>query len=212
LVTQGFSPQKLRILGAGINLSSVSHATSKEKKPKFQGIFIGRLHHTKGIFDLIPIWHYVCKRLPYAKLGIIGPDTVNIKRELQNQIFKSKLQNRIKVLGEVTDQQKLEILGSSQIFLFTDHEAGWGIAAAEAMACGLPVVGYDIGVLGSVFTDGFLISPLGDYSNFANNIVSLLRSPSRYNRFSFQALNQAKNLDWSITSKKFKIILDEISN
>ena len=56
----------------------------------------------------------------------------------------------------------------------TDHEAGFGLAVAEAMAAGLPVVGWDIGILGYVYKSGYIKVPLNNYNQFARSILKLL--------------------------------------
>ena len=95
----------------------------------------------------------------------------------------------------------------AKVFLFTDHEAGWGIAVAEAMACKLPVVGYDIGILGNVFKNGFKKVELGNYDVFADTVAKLLKNNKVRRELSQKAYVEAKNYDWTITSQKFTKIL-----
>ena len=47
------------------------------------------------------------------------------------------------------------------------------------MACGLPVVGWDIGILGSVFREGYLKAPLGNHQKFASQVVALLKDEKK---------------------------------
>ena len=76
------------------------------------------------------------------------------------------------------------------------------------MAAGMPVVGWDIGILGSVFKSGFIKIPLGNYEFFADNIAKILKDNSLYLKLSDQAQKEAKKIDWSIIGQKFGKILN----
>ena len=97
----------------------------------------------------------------------------------------------------------------ADIFLFLDHEAGWGLAVAEAMACGLPVVGYDNGVLGSVYKNGYLVAPIGDHKRFSNQVIKLLSNKSFRQEMASKARLEAQKHDWEKTSKKFNQLLKD---
>lgn len=200
LVDKGFNPSSLRVLGAGINQAQIARHP-KPVKPKYAGVFVGRLHSSKGVFDLEPIWSQVVAKLPQAKLAVLGPG--------REYLHPKPTLPSIHLLGHVSDTRKFTLLKSSRVFLFTDHEAGWGIAVAEAMAASLPVIGYDIGILGNVYTSGYLTVPPYDIAYFAKQIIRLLTNPQLISHYSQLAYHESLNLDWSITAQKFKMILDE---
>jgi len=55
------------------------------------------------------------------------------------------LADNIKLMRFISEGDKFQIMKSSKVFIFPSYEEGWGIAVAEAIACGLDVVLYDIG-------------------------------------------------------------------
>ena len=207
LVRLKFQRDKLSVLGAGIDFAKIN-GLQTPKKRSFDGIFVGRIHPSKGIFDLVKIWQEVIKKVPQAKAIIIGGGSKDQGRELRLQIKRAHLSNNLIFAGYLPDREVYESLKASKIFLFTDHEAGWGIAIAEAMAAGLPVIGYDLDIFGDVYKQGFLTVPLADTQKFANQILNLLNDNKSYTKLSKLALTQAKQLSWQQTSRKFQKLVN----
>lgn len=206
LIKIGFNQNKLAILEAGIDFKRISEYRPK-KTESFDGIYLGRLHIAKGIFDTIDIWKKVVVNQKDAKLAIIGAGPEDLKRKLRAKIRKEKLSKVIRILGYLPENRVYDHLKSGKVFLFTDHEAGWGIAIAEAMACGLPVVGYNLGILGNVFREGFLIVPCFDKDLFAQKVNLILGDCEKQKQLNQTALAQAKNLSWERTTQKFTRII-----
>lgn len=201
----GIDRTKLYVLGGGIDITK--YQSKKTIIKKFDGIFIGRLHPTKGIFDLPKIWASVVDENPSAKLAVVGTGAKRYELKLKQMISDAGLSKSIQLMGYVSDQKIIALLKSAKIFLFSDHEAGWGLAAAEALACGVPVVGYDIGILGNVFTNGFKQVRYADVIEFANKINELLVNKPVYRRLSQQALIESRNFDWNNTTRAFESII-----
>lgn len=208
LIKRGFPEDKLLVVTAGINTEKW---VAKENSPKkFDGVFLGRLHPAKGAFDLLPIWKQVVVNIPSAKLAIIGHGSSSILRSLKSQIKKSRFEQNIKVLGPLSGEMVKRYLNDSKIFLFTDHEAGFGLAATEAMSMGLPVVGYDIGILGKVFKEGYIKIKPYDTHNFANTLVNLLQNDRKQETLSFAAHLEAQKHDWQKVATNFQKILFDL--
>lgn len=209
LQQSGFSQTKLEVLGGGIDLKEIQQA--KIFKNKYEGVYLGRLHRTKGIFDLPQIWSEVVKAIPQAKLAIIGPGEKGINQSLKMQFKNMKIENNVEILGYLNQKQVYSILKSCKVFLFTDHEAGFGLAAAQSLAAGLPIVGYDIGILGTVFKKGYLKVPLSDKNEFAQKVIYLLQNATTRNKLSQDAQNEATNFVWSKIGKQFSQIINKLA-
>lgn len=209
LIHMGFSTPKLTVLGGGVDFNNIQKFQPL-KTAGYEAIFLGRLHPAKGIFDLPLIWQQVTAALPDARLAVIGPGSEFMKNKLRLEIKKQNLLQNIDILGFLPQKKVISILKRAKLFLFTDHEAGFGLAVAEAMACGLPVVGYDNGVLGNVYEGGFQKIAVGDYKSFSEAVLNLLKDDKLRQHFSKQALSEAQKLDWSKTASKFQSLLSEL--
>lgn len=209
LQKKGFPKERLRVLGGGIDFEKISQTPMQNVKT-FDAVFLGRFHITKGIFDTIPIWKEVTKKLPNVRLAIVGDGPIEIKKMLKQKIKDTHLSKNIIILGYLPYSKLYATMKRSRLFLFLDHEAGWGLAVAEAMACGLPVVGYDNGVLGNVYNSGFRTVQIGNYTRCAKEIINLLQLSDIRLILSNQAKKEAAKHDWAHTSNVFKEILNTI--
>ncbi len=210
LIKIGFSRDRLTTLGAGIDFPYISQY-QPQRLDDVDAVFLGRLHVTKDIFCTIEIWQEVTHQIKKATLAIIGEGPKEIEEDLKKQIKQVGLAKNVKVLGYLPQPRVLDYLKSAKVFLFADHEAGWGLAIAEAMACRLPVVGYDIGVLGDVFKKGYIKIPCFNKKSFAEAIINLLENRKRRAKLSNEAFSQAKNLSWEKTTQKFVDTISSLS-
>lgn len=193
LIKKGFNKSKLIVLPAGIDPKKWHY---QKNSKKFDAIFLGRLHPSKGIYDLIPIWKLVSQKLPNARLIIVGQGHRNTIEKLKMEAQQANLANNIKITGPITQKKVKELLSLSKIFLFTDHEAGFGIAPLEAMSQGLPVIGFDLGILGNTFKQGYLKIKPFDKKKCATTVISLILDPKKLQILSKRALFEAKNHSW----------------
>jgi len=101
-----------------------------------------------------------------------------------------------------------EVLQKSKIILHPAVYDSGGMAAASGLACGLPGVCFDLPVFHSYYPKGFIKSKIGDFNDFAKNILLLLNKSNTYKKYSIQAIQEAKTWDWSYRTK---ILLDYIN-
>lgn len=117
--------------------------------------------------------------IPNSHLFIAGsgPEMETLRR----QINTLGLSSRVSLLGEVENIKAL--YDSSDIFLSTSKYEGFGLAAAEAQACGLPVIGPDVPGFDEIVIDGetgFLYG--NDSPNQIAQLILLAASPKNYTR------------------------------
>lgn len=206
LSRKGFATSRLVVVTAGIDSRKWQSGSSHIAK-KYSAVFLGRMHPAKGIFDLIPIWARVCQDLSNAKLVIIGQTDPSILSIIIAQSKNNAINDMITITGPLTEEQVQQYLKQSKIFLFTDHEAGFGLAGLEAMTMGLPIIGWDIGILGTVFKKGFVrVSPF-NIDQYANAIITLLTNPKNLKKLSQMARDEARIHDWQKVTKRFETLL-----
>ncbi len=173
----------------------------------YDGVFVGRLHPQKGILELAEIWRFVCRRFPGAKLAIIGNG--ELEDELRMRIARTGLTQNIDMLGFMDGREKIRILKRSKIVLHPVIYDSGGMAPAEAMACGLPGICFDLPALRTYYPRGMLRVPRYDLEKFAEAILCLLENRELYSRFSSEALEEAKSWDWD---RRARDMLEAIMN
>ena len=102
--------------------------------------FLGRISEKKGLPLLVEAFRDTASQFPTARLLVAGPDDEDIGRALGGRIQALDLSSRISFLGSVGGDEKRALLQRSDVFVLPSADESFGIAVAEAMAVGCPVV------------------------------------------------------------------------
>jgi len=98
---------------------------------------------------------------------------------------------------------------SCKLFLFPYYYESFAIAVAEAMACGLPVVAYDLPTYHDIYPKGMIRASLANTNLFAKKVLNLLTNDKLRNRLTKEAIKVASNFTWE---KPAQLILDQLKN
>lgn len=120
--------------------------------------FVGRIHPDKGVHLAIDLARRAGRRLVIA--GIIQ-DQVYFEREIRPHLGRA-----VEFVGPVGPADRDEILRDAWASLhLTTIPERFGLAMAESMACGTPVIGIDLGSVREVVADsqtGYVVDSLGE--------------------------------------------------
>lgn len=200
------------VLGA-INTKDIKSFQSQNKNlPKiYDAVFQGRFHPQKGVVELLSIWKLVTEQLPNAKIAMIGdgPLMENVKIEIK----KLKLTENVKIFGYLFDgPKKYRIFSQSKLVVHPAFYDSGGMAAAEAMAFGLPCVGFNLDSYKSYYPKGMVKVKIGDLKDFAKTILDLLSSKQKREAIGKEAQKMIQE-NWSWDQrvnqliKKLRVIL-----
>jgi len=164
----------------------------------------------KRVTDTIRVFNIVQKEIP-TKLLLVGdgPD----RYECERLVRELNLTESVKFLGK--QEGLVEILSSSDIFLIPSQSESFGLAALEAMACGLPVISSSVGGLPELVrhNECGYIAEIGDVERMAKYTLDLLSNEKKYEIFSQNAENRAKkNFDKSIIVPLYEKHYEQILN
>jgi len=114
-----------------------------ERFPHLQGkriiLFMGRIHPKKGIDILIEAFKEVAKEDHQLHLLIAGPDEVGLKLKLRQLAEDLGIAEKVTWAGMLRDDLKWGAYYCAELFCLPSHQENFGVAVAEALACGLPV-------------------------------------------------------------------------
>jgi glycosyltransferase involved in cell wall biosynthesis len=102
-------------------------------------LFLGRIHPKKGCDLLLKAFATIADRDPELLLVIAGPDPNNLRQILLAGVPKLD-PARVVWTGMLTGEAKWGALRSAEAFVLPSHQENFGIAVAEALACGTPVL------------------------------------------------------------------------
>jgi len=120
-----------------IDINARSRTITSERARKLL-LSVGRLETQKDHAVLIKAFSEIAGKVPDWDLRIIGEGT--LRAQLEAQISVLGLENRVQLPGPTRDITK-EYL-SAQLFVVSSRYESFGLATAEALAHGLPVVGF----------------------------------------------------------------------
>jgi glycosyltransferase involved in cell wall biosynthesis len=103
-------------------------------------LFLGRLHHKKGLDRLLAAFADARGSVDDLHLLIAGPDEGGYQRRLQELVEELSLHPAVTFLGEVLGARKSAVLAGADLFALISREEGDSVAVKEAMAVGLPVI------------------------------------------------------------------------
>jgi glycosyltransferase involved in cell wall biosynthesis len=197
------NPRNVFVIRGGVDLK-LSKLVPEQLEKKFDAVFVGRLHEQTGVLELIDIWKQVCTRR-ICKLAIIGVG--GLENEVRAKINRQGLKDHITLFGFKDGIEKIEIFKTSKIVLHPAIYTSGGMAAAEAMACGLPGISFDLPSLRTYYPKGMIKIPMQDFKGYAEAILNLLENNAFYSKLSEEAVEFAQEWDWD---KRAKIALEEI--
>lgn len=135
--------------------------------------YVGLLETRKGVEDLVPIFASIVEKVPQSKLRIVG---VGQAESAVRASFERKgLSNKVLIRRNLTNEELAVELNESNVFLFPSHLEGFGLAVAEAMACGKPVVAYDNQTNREIIGNAGILVPEGDLAAFSLSAIRLLQ-------------------------------------
>jgi glycosyltransferase involved in cell wall biosynthesis len=102
-------------------------------------VFLGRLHHGKGLDLLASAFRLVAAKLPQLHMVIIGPDDGSL-HSFQGLINAYHLSDRVHVTGPLYGPEKFAAIAGAMCFCLPSRQEGCSLAIIESLACGCPVV------------------------------------------------------------------------
>ena len=201
------SGNKIHIVKCGVNIDEIidikkkvfgtkgeSHKNIVVNK-KYDAVFMKRIQRVKGIFDLIEIWEQVVKQKNNASLLIIGSGID--ENEAKRIVNEKGLENNVKFTGAVySAKEKYSYIMQSKLFLLPSYEENWAIVIGESLACGTPVITYNLYELEEVWEDSIEFVELSDISAFTVRVIKLLNDDNVLKDKSIRGQEYIKRYDW----------------
>jgi N-acetyl-alpha-D-glucosaminyl L-malate synthase BshA len=153
---------------------------------------ISNFRKVKRIPDVIKIFYKIQKEIP-AKLMMVGDGPE--KEKAEKMCRKFGIQDKVIFFGNSNEIDR--ILCLTDLFLLPSETESFGLAALEAMACGVPVISSNSGGLPEVNLDGVsgYLSDVGEINEMVENALKILKEDSVLTDFKKNALHVAETFD-----------------
>jgi glycosyltransferase involved in cell wall biosynthesis len=149
LMSDRFPDKEILVAHAGIDTSKIDSSPDVKKVDNL-ALFVGRLTHQKGVFDLLDVAEYMQSKHSDFRLVVVGdgPD-----KNRFTEAAKSRSISSIEAVGFVSEEEKYKLMKEAKFFIFPSYEEGWGIALAEALYADCIAVCYEIKHYKSLFSE-----------------------------------------------------------
>lgn len=184
-----------------------SLATLGLSRPYF--LFVGTLEPRKNLGRLLEAW----SRLPP---GLAGGAVLAVAGgagwggvDVQAMVLRLGLQDRVRVLGFVSDQQLATLYAHALFLAMPSLYEGFGLPLLEATSRGVPVLTSDIASMPEVAGDaGVLVSPL-DVDSLARGLAQMLGEPKFRSELAGRALASAQRFSWDRSARRTMEVFEE---
>ncbi len=118
-------------------------------------LFLGRIHPKKGCDIVLDAFAEVAPRDPALQLVLAGPDQLGWSAQLRARARSLGLHERVSWPGMLDGELKWAALRAAEVFVLPSHQENFGVAVAEALACGTPVLVSDkVNIWREIVDDG----------------------------------------------------------
>jgi len=198
--------------------SPASADDRRELRARFQlppdavvAAFVGRLSREKGALELITAW---AQLQPRAVLVMIGPAMTDhpwdVSADVRQVVERQGLGPSVRLLGGQPTPVVASWLRAADFAVQPSHFEAMGLAAAEEMAAGLPVIASDTGGYRDfiVHDENGLLVPPRDVPALAAAIARLTSDGALRDRLAKNARTTAEAFDETIVLEQFAQLID----
>lgn len=177
-------------------------------------VHVSNFREVKRVPEVISVFDRILKNDIKAKLLLVGdgPDRQRAERRCR----ELKICDQVRFLGK--QEQVEEVLSIADLFLIPSGSETFGLAALEAMGCGVPVVSSNIGGLPEVNIHGETgyLCDLDDIDCMAAYSVQILKDEEQHTKMSKNARKHAEQYEMSSIVSRYenyyKSIKDQLAS
>ncbi len=153
---------------------------------------ISNFRKVKRIQDVIKSFKIINESIP-SKLVLVGDGPERAKMERLSR--ELNISSDVNFLGNLKSTK--EVLNISDLFMLPSSSESFGLAALEALACGVPVIATNKGGIPEVVEHGKsgYLSKVGDFKDMSKNALSILNDEKNHLEFKNNAIDSAKKFD-----------------
>lgn len=140
--------QPIALIAEGVSIPQLDQKPSKsfleqlfpELINKKWLLFLSRIHPKKGLNNLLYVWQLLINKFPDWHLIIAGPDIIGHRAELELLTRELGLEKQVTFTGMLLGEIKTSALSNAELFILPTYSENFGIAIAESLAYGVPVI------------------------------------------------------------------------
>jgi poly(glycerol-phosphate) alpha-glucosyltransferase len=183
-------------------------ARHPELRQKSIVLFLSRVHHKKGVLELIAAWRRIATHHPDAHLLVAGPNYEGTLEKAQALVERDGMEAAITFCGTLSGEMKQAALSAAKYFCLPSYSEGLSVAVLEALSIGLPVIVTPACNMDEVAAAGagkITSNQPAELSEALSQALSL--GLDDWRRMSSQAVRLARDhYDWGSVAQKMNLV------
>ncbi|MCS6862491.1 MAG: glycosyltransferase family 4 protein [Abditibacteriales bacterium] len=159
-------------------------------------LYVGRLSPEKGAQVLIDALPQMLQRLPRLRLRLIGGGSQ--QPSLRDTVNQNGLKEHVEFVGAVPHHELPRHYAEADALVIPSLSEGLPKVLPEALACGLPIIGTQVGGIPEVVQNGYngLLVPPGDPDALADAVVTLFSQHDLHHTLRANARPSVERFSW----------------
>lgn len=168
---------------------------------------VSNFREVKRVLDVVRIFARVRPQVP-SVLVLVGDGPM--RQDAEDEARKLGVDEDVRFLGKLDSTAQL--LRSADLFLLPSQTESFGLAALEAMACGVPVIASRVGGLPEVVVHGETgaLAPVGAVDTMASAALQLLCDPARAAAAREAAITRAETFSADIVVPQYEQLYERV--
>jgi glycosyltransferase involved in cell wall biosynthesis len=211
LTTHGIESRKVVFVAPGRDVAETGTAALDLRRGRESAsLCVANWSEHKGIVELLQAFTQVPQ--PLCTLHLVGDEEVDPRyaARVRELLARGNLAERVIRHGPLPSDEVGAMYRAADVFVLPSMREAYGTVYGEAMAAGLPVVGWNLGNLAHLArhgSDGFLLEP-GDLAGLAGALTNLSADAELRNRMSHSARERANSFPtWDESAALFFSVL-----
>lgn len=206
-------PSNLKMIYHAIDTSKYIFKSYKNREPFLFTITHLTKHNVKRkcVIEIIEAFDLITKKYPEYKLLIAGGTDGDGYEEVFNKVQLLSLKDRVVFLGRISDDEKISMYQRCSIYIQPTYFEGFGMAIAESMACGAPVITSPRGAVPEIVANYSLFVEPNDIKKIANGIIKMIEDYDFSENLGIQGRKRIEEL-FTIEKRKvaMKLIIENL--
>ena len=178
-------------------------------------LFVGRIQPLKGLDVAVAALGAMRTRTAtlVAVGGPSGPEGAFELARIERMIRDLGIEARVRLVPPQAHHMLSTYYRAADLCVVPSRSESFGLVAAEAMACGTPVVATAVGGLTTLVEDGVtgVLMPTRDPAAWAHTLDALLAHPLRLAEMSAAAAERGRHYTWSTTAARLRRVYSDLS-
>ena len=207
------SPESVHVVSE--SAASVFKPAAVDAKRDFV-LYAGGISPNKNLRTLIRAFELSKAKSEQTRLKIVGDYQHDAFKssydELRRQLADSPIQERVELLGYVSDAHLASLYQQARVFVMPSLDEGFGLPAVEAMACGAPVIVSAGAALEEVTAGAALTAEPLRADQFADQIDRVLGNEALAQDLSRKSQARAAEFSWTRAARELLQVFETVAN